>query len=327
MSLQDTINKLRDGINKDLGKKVALDLNTEDIKQVDQWIVMPEWFQTLIGEGDGIPCGHITQVIGKSDSGKTSLIMQMMIACQKSGGIVFLIDSEHKFQWKRFIRFGGDVNSVVPMVVNSLEEAWTAFDAMVEQVKTLRKTDPQLPILMIWDSIAASIPDAIMESEAGQAHVAVQAKQNNQEVLKFRQSIRRLNIAAVLINHSYFSMGGYGAPEEIIKGGSELFFQSSLIIKCQKMGWIDRTQDKVKQIIGVKTKLRPFKGHLADIKGVVEVFMCGDTVDFLANAEALKDAKERFDEVMAGVKVDTVAEKEQNTKRTRKGKGSEDEAK
>lgn len=326
MSLKDTIAKLRDGINKDLGKKVALDLSIDEIRQVDQWISMPDWFQALIGEGEGVPCGHITQIIGETDTGKTSLVIQMMIAAQKAGGVVFMIDSEHKFPWKRFVRFGGNLDAVVPMVVNSLEEAWTSFDAMVEQVKELRKTDKDTPVMMIWDSIAASIPDAILASEAGQAHVAVQAKQNNQEVLKFRQSIRRYNIAAVLINHSYFEMGTYGAPKEIIKGGKELGLQSSLIIKCQKMGWIDRTKNKVKQIIGVKTKLRPFKGHLADIKGIVEVFMCGDTVDFLDNTEALKSAKDRFDEVMEGVKVDTVAEKEENkTKRGRKPKVTEDE--
>jgi len=319
-SLKDTINKLREGINKDLGKKVALDLTVDKIKQVDQWIPMPEWFKALIGEGEGIPCGHITQVIGETDTGKTSLIIQMMIATQKAGGIVFMIDSEHKFPWKRFIRFGGNLDAVVPMIVNSLEEAWTAFDAMIEQVKNIRKLEPDLLIMMVWDSIAASIPDAILEGEAGQSHVAVQAKQNNQEVLKFRQSIRRNNIAAVLINHSYFQMGGYGVPKEIIKGGKELGLQSTFIIKCQKMGWITRTKNKVQQIIGVKTKLRPFKGHLSDFKCIVELFMCGDTVDYLSNTNALNDAKSRFDEVMGNVKVDTIDEKE--SKKTRKKKAT-----
>ena len=84
------------------------------------------------------------------------------------------------------------------------------------------------------------------------------------------------------------------------------------------MGWIDRTKDKVDQIIGVKTKLRPFKGHLADIKGIVEVFMCGDVVDYLANKDSLDDAKARFDEVMTGVKVDTVQEKDEVEKSKRK---------
>ena len=311
----DLISKMRDGINKDLGKKVALDLSVDEMKQVEQWIVMPDWFKALIGEGDGIPCGHITQIIGESDSGKTSLVISMMIATQQQGGIIFLIDSEHKFSYKRFVRFGGKVEDLVVLSVSSLEEAWTAFDSMVEQVKLLRKTDPNLPILMVWDSIAASIPDAILESEAGQAHVAVQAKQNNQEVLKCRQAIRRLNIAAVLINHSYFEMGSYGPPKEIIKGGKEMYYQSSLIVKCQRTGWEKRTQNKIEQIIGVHTKLRPFKGHLSDLKAIVEVSMCGDWIGFKEDKEGLAKAKERFDEVMFGVKVDTVDEKESKKKK------------
>lgn len=312
--LKDTIAKLREGINKDLGKKVALDLSVDELKQVDQWIKMPEWFQDVIGEGEGVPCGHITQVIGESDSGKTSLVISMMIATQQQGGIVFMIDSEHKFPYKRFARFGGKVEDLVVLTVESLEEAWTAFDSLVEQVKGLRKSAPDLPIMMVWDSIAASIPDAILESEAGQAHVAVQAKQNNQEVLKCRQAIRRLNIAAVLINHSYFEMGSYGPPKEIIKGGKEMYFQSTLIIKCQKTGWEKRTKDKVEQIIGINTKLRPFKGHLSDIKGIVEVTMCGDWIGYKEDKEGLSAAKERFDDVMSGVKVDTIEEKETKKK-------------
>lgn len=321
---KDLISKMRDGINKDLGKKVALDLSVDQIKQVDQWIEMPDWFKDVIGEGQGIPCGHITQVIGESDSGKTSLVIAMMIATQKQNGLIFMIDSEHKFPYKRFERFGGKTDELVVLSVESLEEAWTAFDSLVEQVKVLRKQDTTLPVLMVWDSIAASIPDAILESEAGQAHVAVQAKQNNQEVLKLRQSIRRLNIAAVLINHSYFEMGSYGPPKEIIKGGKEMYFQSSLIVKCQRTGWEKRTKNKVEQIVGINTKLRPFKGHLSDLKGIVEVSMCGDWIGYKEDKDGLAAAKERFDEVMAGVKVDTLKEKEEAEKASKKKKTKED---
>jgi RecA/RadA recombinase len=310
MDLKDTIAKLREGINKDLGKKVALDLNVEDLLQVDQWINMPDWFTFLTGKGTGIPCGHFGQVIGEPDSGKTSLIIAMMIACQKQGGVVFMIDSEHKFPVDRFVRFGGQKELLLPLVADTLEEAWTNFDAVIEQVKVLRKKDPTMPILLVWDSIAASVPDAIKESEAGQAHVAVQAKINNQQVIKFRQEVRKNNIAAVLINHSYFEMNGYGAPKEILKGGKELTFHSTYVIKAAKMGWIDREKDGRKQIIGVKTKLSPYKNHLSDLKGVSEIAMIGDTICFLDDTDAIKATRERIDEIFSGIKVDTVEEKE-----------------
>lgn len=308
--LKDTIARMRDGINKDLGKKVALDLATEDLLQVHQWIDMPEWFTFVTGKGRGIPCGHITQIIGEPDSGKTSLIISMMIACQKQGGIVFMIDSEHKFPVDRFTRFGGNLDQLLPLTADTLEEAWTNFDAVIEQTKILRKKDPTLPIMLVWDSIAASVPDAIKEAEAGQATMAVQAKINNAQVIKFRQEIKKNNMAAILINHSYFEMGGYGAPKEILKGGKELLFHSTLVFKCQKMGWIDREKDSRKQIIGIKVKISPFKCHLSDLKGVSEVAMLGDVICFLDNATKIKETRDRIDEIFDGIKVDTIDEKE-----------------
>lgn len=308
--LDDLISSLRDGINKDLGKKVALDLTVEDLLQVDQWIEMPDWFKFVIGKGDGIPCGHVTQIIGEPDSGKTSLIISMMIACQKQGGVVFMIDSEHKFPVDRFVRFGGNVKQLLPLTADTLEEAWTNFDSVIEQVKKLRAKNPQMPILLVWDSVAASVPEKIKESEAGDSHMAVQAKINNARIIAFRQEIRRNNIAAVLINHSYFEMGGYGAPKEILKGGKELTFHSTMIFKCQKMGWIDRDKNTRRQIIGVKVKISPFKCHLSDLKGVSEVAMIGDTICFLDDVVAIKATKDRIDEIFAGIKVDTVEEKE-----------------
>jgi RecA/RadA recombinase len=318
IDLLDTIAKMREGINKDLGKKVALDLSTEDLLQVDQWINMDRWFTFITGKGAGIPCGHITQVIGEPDSGKTSLIISMMIACQKQGGVVFMIDSEHKFPVDRFIRFGGNVGQLLPLVADTLEEAWTNFDAVIEQTKVLRKKEPNLPILLVWDSIAASVPDAIKESEVEDSHVAVQAKINNAQVIKFRQEVRRNNIAAVLVNHSYFEMATYGVPKEIIKGGKELTFHSTLIFKCQKMGWLDREKEGRKQIIGVKVKISPFKCHLSDLKGVSEVAMLGDTICFLDDAEKIKATRDRIDEIFSGIKVDTVEEKDAADKARKK---------
>lgn len=330
MSLVDTISKMREGINKDLGKKVALDLTVEDLLQVDRWIEMPDWFRFVLGKDKdkqgrttGVPCGHITQVFGKTDSGKTSLIIQMMVACQKQGGIVFMIDSEHKFPVDRFVAMGGNVEQLLPLTANTLEEAWTNFDAVIEQTKKLRKSDPELPIMLVWDSIAASVPDAIREADAGDAHVAVQAKINNARVIAFRQEIRKNNIAAVLINHSYFEMGGYGAPSEILKGGQELSFHSTMIFKCQKMGWITRQKDKKKQYVGVKVKLKPHKGHLSDLKGESEIAMVGDTICFLEDKDTIKDAVSRIDEVF----VESTEEKEAKKAKKESGKGAKAKAK
>jgi RecA/RadA recombinase len=291
--MEDTIAKIRANINKNRGGKVAIDLSKEDLLQVDSWINMPDWFTGVTGFGNGLPCGHLTQLIGDSDSGKTSILIQMMVACQQQGGICFMIDSEHKFSVDRFRSMGGDVNSLIPLTSDTLETAWDNFSEIITQVKEIRKTSPDMPIMIVWDSIAASIPDSIAEADAGDHHVAVQAKVNNKEVLKFRADIRKYNIAAVLVNHSYMTMPTWGIAKEVVKGGNELYYQSTLILKTQRISWETRERNSRKEIVGIVTKLKPFKCHLSDKKAEVTLYMVGKTVT--EDKEKAKEAVKNLD--------------------------------
>lgn len=331
--MQDTVSKLIAGINKDLGKKVAIDPKTEVMTQVDQWIEMPEWFRFPMGKDvdekgrtTGVPCGQYVQLIGKPDSGKTSIMISAMVACQKQGGIVFLLEVEGKFPFDRFKRFGGSLDALIPMQVDSLEEAWTAVDAIVEQIKVLRKQSPDLPILLVWDSIAVSVPDAILESEAGDSHYAVEAKINNKNARKFRQQVKRLNIAAILINHYYEKALKFpiGAVEKVVKGGQELQFLSMAILEVRRAGWITRTYKGRDQIVGVKVKLSPFKSHGSDIKGISEITMIADRIFFTDDKDAEAEARARIDHVFYGAELETVQDKEAEEKKPKKKKKSEE---
>lgn len=294
--MTDTISKIIANINKNRGSKIAIDLTKEDLLQVDSWIEMPEWFTACAGWGKGVPCGHITQIVGKSDTGKTTVVMDMMIKCQEQGGVCFIIDSESKFPTKRFTKMGGDITRVIPLKSDTLEEAWDNFGEVVNQVELLRKSSPDMPIMVVWDSIAASVPNAMAEADAADHHVAIQAKINNKQVIKFRQQIRKYNIAAVLINHTYLTMPKFGIPVETPKGGEELYFQSTLILKTQRVGSITRERNGRKEIIGLTTKLRPFKSHVSDIKADVTIHMIGKGI--VEGDEALKAAKKDLDAIL-----------------------------
>src|SRR3990167_8986809 len=43
----------------------------------------------------GLPKGRITEIYGPESSGKTTLSLQVIAACQKSGGTAAFIDAEH----------------------------------------------------------------------------------------------------------------------------------------------------------------------------------------------------------------------------------------
>lgn len=275
MTKPSLADKLRANINKRLEKQVARTFTTtEELLQVDDWIEMPEFFQKAVS-GAGFPCGHISQIVGESDTGKTTLLMEAMVRTQKEGGVCFLIDSEHKMSFKRFEEMGGDPTKIEVMQVESLEEAWSAIHAVLAEVTEIRKANPKIKIFLAWDSVAASIPDAIMNGAPEDFHVAIEAKINNKEVRKARQAIKRSGVTAVFVNHTYMSMPKFGIAVEIVKGGKEMFFLSTLILKTKRRAWLDRQVNGLQERYGAHSLLEVFKGHLGGSKTTTEFWVVG----------------------------------------------------
>lgn len=259
MSVAD---KIRERLNKKSGREMAKMFSAEeDLLQVKSWIPMKEYFQLATG-GQGFPCGHISQIIGETDSGKTTCVMEGMVACQQMGGVVFLIDSEHKFSMQRLSLMGGNPEAIVVIQVESLEEAWAAINTVSKDAEELRAEGDKTPMMLVWDSIAASVPDKILNAEEGDSHVAVEARLNNVNVRRLRQSIKKSELSCVFINHFYTTLGAPGKPpKDVIKGGEELTFMTTLVIKTKKGKKIDRTVLGETQKLGRETKFEVFKGH------------------------------------------------------------------
>lgn len=259
MSVTD---KLRARLNNGKEKEIAKAFSAgEDLLQIESWIELKKYFEESTG-GKGFPCGHITQIIGKPDSGKTTLMMEGMVSCQKAGGVVYLIDSEHKFSMSRLELMGGSAKDVIVIQTDSLEEAWTAIEDVIKQAQELRTEGFTGLLMMCWDSIAASVPESIQDSESGDSHVSVEAKLNNKNVRRLRAAIKKANIALVGINHYYMTMAKLPMrPEMVVKGGEELSFMSTLIVHAKQGAKLERTVLGEKQKIGRVTKFSIHKGH------------------------------------------------------------------
>jgi len=261
MSLTD---KIRSRLNENSGKELVKVFGEgESLLQVKSWIPLKHFFKLATG-GEGFPCGHVTQLIGKPDSGKSTLAMEGMVSCQKLGGVVYLIDSEHKFSMGRLKLMGGKPEETMVIQTNTLEEAWDAIEKILNEIQTLREEGVKAPMMMVWDSVAASVPESIMTSESGDAHVGVEAKLNNKNIRRLKQLIEKTETACVFINHYYMTVpkNKFTPAELIIKGGEEITFLSTLIIKTKQGAKIMRTVLGEEQQIGRTTQFRVHKGHL-----------------------------------------------------------------
>ena len=257
------VDRIRNRLNENSGKELTKVFGEEDdLMQVKSWIPLKPFFKLATG-GEGFPCGHVTQIIGKPDSGKTTLMMEGIISCQKLGGIAYLIDSEHKFSMGRFALMGGNPRDIVVIQTENLEQAWDAIEKVLAEVQTLREEGVTAPMMMGWDSVAASVPESIMESESGDFHVAVEAKMNNKNIRRLRQSIKKTELACCFINHYYMTQPKtkFEQSELIVKGGEELGFLSTLILRTKQGAKITRTVLGEEQQIGRTTRFFIHKGH------------------------------------------------------------------
>lgn len=255
--------KIRARLNENSGKELVKVFGEGDtLLQVKSWIPLKPFFKLATG-GEGFPCGHVTQLIGKPDSGKSTLAMEGMVSCQKLDGVVYLIDSEHKFSMGRLKLMGGKPEELMVVQTNTLEEAWDAIEKILNEITTLREEGVTAPMMMVWDSVAASVPESIMTSEAGDFHVAVEAKLNNKNIRRLKQLIEKTETACVFINHYYMTQpkNKYEQSELIIKGGEEITFLSTLILRTKQGAKITRTVLGEEQQIGRTTRFFIHKGH------------------------------------------------------------------
>lgn len=213
----------------------------------------------------GVPFGRIVQIAGKPDSGKSTAAMLTMKAAQEQGVTVILWDAEGKFDSVRYRdRMGGDPSDIPVAPSRNILEG---VQQVVAYVKALKEMEPDQKVLIVWDSVGASINSAEdEENDDYSKQPGVTAKEVswgirrfNQLMEKFRDKNGNYTIAVMCINQVYANIGSVGFKQ---KGGSELEYLSSLILEMSRKATLTRTRNKQKIKYGITTVARVKKNHL-----------------------------------------------------------------
>lgn len=243
------------------GDEIVLSTNPED------YISSPEierFWKPLTGLL-GLAYGRIFQIAGKPDSGKSTAAMQAMKAAQLQNALVVLWDAEGKFDSKRFgEKIGGDPSQIVVAPSRNILEG---VQQVVAFVKAAKEMDENQKILIVWDSVGASINSAEDEDNDDYSkQPGVTAKEVSWAIRRFNQLMERYrdddgnySIAILCINQVYANIGSVGFKQ---KGGAELEYLSSLILEMSRKETLTRTKNKKKIKYGIKTIARVKKNHL-----------------------------------------------------------------
>lgn len=234
---------------KDVAKKYNLHMASE--------IEAMEFVPTGLGELDklagGFPRARITELYGLQGVGKTTLTMMSIAAATSAGLKTLFIDCENAFNPVRAADLGVDTTKLAVASNSLLEEV---HDILMGEIKNFD--------LIIIDSVAAMVPRAEIEGEAGDANVGLKARLMGQLIRKANVELAGSKCALVFINQLRESMEMF-APKFSTTGGNALRFFSSLRIELSTTAKdrIEKTKDGQKRRIGHNVTAKIIKSRVS----------------------------------------------------------------
>lgn len=202
--------------------------------------------------GGGLPRGQIVHIYGPEGSGKTTLVMHIIASIQAQGGRALVLDSENSMDSNVATGIGINVDAVRYM--KDLPNGEIALDIGEKAIRA------NLCDCLVYDSVAALSPAAILEGSNMDKHVADKARMLSTALEKLNNAAVNSNAIIVFVNQLRANIQtGYGVRPFTTPGGKALPFYANVNIYVARVGPI-KEGDK---IIGQQVKLKVEKNKIA----------------------------------------------------------------
>tara|TARA_R110000824_G_scaffold211274_2_gene397279 strand:- start:657 stop:1850 length:1194 start_codon:yes stop_codon:yes gene_type:complete len=249
-------------INKDHGSKIAYNLeHDESPTHVKRWISTGsrqlDYIVSNRRDG-GLPEGRIVEIFGPPSIGKSHIAIQIARSTQSMGGIVVYIDTENATSVENLSLLGVDISKrFVYVDTHCTEEVLSITESTIMKAKAMNK---DVPITIIWDSVAASSPKAELIGDYDKETIGLQARAISKGMRKITGVIGNQNVLFVILNQIRMKIGVmYGDPTTT-PGGKAIPFHSSVRIK---LGAGQRIENKEKEVVGINVSAKTIKNKVS----------------------------------------------------------------
>lgn len=259
-----TIEKLQASVKKENKKPEQFGLGntlTSISSNPEDYIVMPEWWKRYFGV-IGIQFGKIIQIAGDSDTGKTSLALEIMLRAQQQGIGIIYVETEGKTSEQDLVNKGIDPKGVMTVSSSITEEA---FDGALKAWSQFFKDYPDQKLLLVFDSYGNTVSqrDSAIDLTKDSQKPGGAAKTNRMGINTMIARMQTDQVAVLIINYTYQKIGNVMAKGQVLAGGKALNFFSMMILQSVRLGWIDVVRNKVRVRLGAKVRWKVYKNHYA----------------------------------------------------------------
>ena len=262
-NIDDFTNELIKEINKKHQDKIAFNLGSDAAPtNINRWIStgsrMLDAVVSNTSKG-GLPEGRIVEIQGPPSIGKSHIGFELAKSTQRHGGIVVYIDTENATSLDNLRGLGIKVNSQFVFVQTACTEE--IFEVAEQAIMKARQLKKDVPVTIIWDSVAASSPKAELEGDYDQNSIGLQARVLGKGLRKITQLIANQKVLFVLFNQQRQKIGVmYGDPTTT-PGGAAIPYACSTRIRLYGGSHIQ--DDKTKEVIGIAVKAKTIKNKVA----------------------------------------------------------------
>lgn len=258
----DFTSDLIKALNKEQGSRVAYNLSTDESPtSVDRWISTGAKMLDYIcsnRRNGGLPEGRIIEIFGPPSIGKSHIAIQIARTTQQMGGIVVYIDTENATSIENLEMLGINIkNRFVYVDTHCTEEVFTIAESTILKAKGMNK---DVPVTIVWDSVAASSPKAELLGDYDQNSIGLQARVISKAMRKITGIIGQTNTLFVILNQIRTKIGVlYGDPTTT-PGGKAIPFHASTRIK---LGAGQQIKNKNDEVIGIHVSAKTVKNKVA----------------------------------------------------------------
>lgn len=259
---QDFASDLIKSLNKEHGSKVAYNLAyDESPTHVKRWVSTGsrqlDYIVSNRPEG-GLPEGRIVEIFGPPSIGKSHIAIQIARSTQAMGGIVVYIDTENATSVENLSLLGVDISKrFVYIDTHCTEEVLSIAESTILKARGMAK---DVPITIVWDSVAASSPKAELTGDYDQNSIGLQARAISKGMRKITGVIGQTNALFICLNQIRTNIGVmYGDPTTT-PGGKAIPLHSSVRIK---LGAGQQITNKDKEVIGINVSAKTIKNKVS----------------------------------------------------------------
>ena len=244
------------------------------------WIRMSPAYQKVTGL-PGIPEGHIVQIYGKSDTGKSTMALELAKNAQEQGILPVFIITEKKWSWERCTELGIDVdNCLTKDDIDFIEEGCDYIEMILKD-----QVEGRLPhdVAFIWDSVGGTPSKKEFEAaeEEGKSGGGMMVtarvlrerftRRISSKINSTRREDRPYNATLFVVNQAYQAPPTFIGGQTTLKpyGGDGIYYCSTLVFR---MGGVMSNSSKVKATkdgmqvgFAIKSALVVEKNHITNV--------------------------------------------------------------